>query len=201
MRGIVEQQFFMRDNLRGIALRLEYDDTDFKLVQPQMQNRIIQLARATQNPGIRALRLQRLHRRRRQLIRSGNLNRGDFLTPVDTHFHRGIGHRTIGAKLRAEGKRDAFRVIRRADFAANSFARAAIVSSNFEFGTVSSTRFHSTAFFAAHAFLNAANTSARSRRTLRLSVTRVSPPVPGNTASSGTSGSATLDVPSSVRMI
>ena len=35
------------------------------------------------------------------------------------------------------------------------------------------------------------NTSARSRRTLRLSVTRVRPPVPGSTASSGTSGSAT----------
>jgi hypothetical protein len=33
------------------------------------------------------------------------------------------------------------------------------------------------------------NTSARSRRTLRLSTRRVRPPVPGSTASSGTSGS------------
>ena len=39
--------------------------------------------------------------------------------------------------------------------------------------------------------------SARSRRTLRLSVTRVSPPVPGSTASSGNSGSATVELPSS----
>ncbi len=35
--------------------------------------------------------------------------------------------------------------------------------------------------------------SARSRRTLRLSITRVSPPVPGNTASNGTSGRDTAD--------
>jgi hypothetical protein len=45
------------------------------------------------------------------------------------------------------------------------------------------------------------NTSARSRRTLRLSVMRVRPPVPGRTANSGTSGSDTLADPSSVRMM
>ncbi len=38
------------------------------------------------------------------------------------------------------------------------------------------------------------NTSARSRRTLRLSVTRVRPPVPGSTPSSGVSGRLTADV-------
>ena len=45
------------------------------------------------------------------------------------------------------------------------------------------------------------NTSARSRRTLRLSVTRVSPPVPGSTASSGTSGRLTADEASSTSRI
>ena len=45
------------------------------------------------------------------------------------------------------------------------------------------------------------NTSAWSRRTLRLSVTRVSPPVPGSTPSSGTSGSDTADEPSSISMM
>jgi benzoyl-CoA-dihydrodiol lyase len=45
------------------------------------------------------------------------------------------------------------------------------------------------------------NTSARSRRTLRLSVTRVSPPVPGSTASSGNSGSDTAEEPSSINMM
>ena len=39
--------------------------------------------------------------------------------------------------------------------------------------------------------------SARSRRTLRLSVTRVRPPVPGSTPSSGTSGRLTVDERSS----
>ena len=43
------------------------------------------------------------------------------------------------------------------------------------------------------------NRSARSRRTLRLSTSRVSPPVPGSTPSSGTSGSDTVLLPSSTR--
>ena len=45
------------------------------------------------------------------------------------------------------------------------------------------------------------NTSARSRRTLRLSTTRVRPPVPGSTARSGTSGSDTAEEESSTRRI
>ena len=44
------------------------------------------------------------------------------------------------------------------------------------------------------------NTSARSRRTRRLSTNRVSPPVPGSTPSSGTSGSETAELPSSTSM-
>ncbi len=43
--------------------------------------------------------------------------------------------------------------------------------------------------------------SAWSRRTLRLSTTRVSPPVPGSTPSSGTSGSETAELPSSTSTI
>ena len=45
------------------------------------------------------------------------------------------------------------------------------------------------------------NTSARSRRTIRLSVSRVSPPVPGSTASSGSSGNATPERRSSISMM
>jgi hypothetical protein len=45
------------------------------------------------------------------------------------------------------------------------------------------------------------NTSARSRRTLRLSTSRVSPPVPGSTASSGVSGNDTAELPSSTSTI
>ncbi len=45
------------------------------------------------------------------------------------------------------------------------------------------------------------NTSARSRRTLRLSVTRVRPPVPGKTPSSGSSGKLTAEERSSTSTI
>ena len=89
----------------------------------------------------------------------------------------------------------------RSDLAANSLARAATVSSSLEFGTTSSTSFHSTARLPLTPSSVVQNTSAWSRRTLRLSVTRVSPPVPGSTASSGSSGSDTVEEPSSTRMM
>ena len=60
-----------------------------------------------------------------------------------------------------------------------------------EFGTTSSTSRHSTARLPLTPSSMVQNTSAWSRRTLRLSATRVRPPVPGSTASSGTSGSDT----------
>ena len=47
--------------------------------------------------------------------------------------------------------------------------------------------------------LGVENTSLMSRRILRLSVRRVRPPVPGSTPRSGTSGSATVAFPSSMR--
>ena len=87
------------------------------------------------------------------------------------------------------------------DAAANSTARAATTSSNLEFGTASSTSFHLTARLPLTPSSVEQNTSARSRRTWRLSVTRVSPPVPGSTASNGTSGKDTEDDESSVSMM
>ena len=68
---------------------------------------------------------------------------------------------------------------------------------NFERGTVASTSPHSTARLPLMPSASVENTSARSRRTLRLSTRRVRPPVPGRTPSSGTSGSDTVDEPSS----
>jgi hypothetical protein len=46
-----------------------------------------------------------------------------------------------------------------------------------------------------------ANKSALSLRTCRLSTNRVSPPVPGSTPSNGTSGSETVEEPSSMSTI
>ena len=89
----------------------------------------------------------------------------------------------------------------RSDFAANSLARSFTTSSSLVFGTTSSTSRQSTARLPLTPSSVVQNTSAWSRRTLRLSVMRVSPPVPGSTASSGNSGSDTVEEPSSVRMM
>ena len=64
-----------------------------------------------------------------------------------------------------------------------------------------STSFHCCARSARTPSLVVQKKSARSRRTLRLSVTRVSPPVPGSTPSSGTSGRLTAEERSSIMRI
>ncbi len=64
-----------------------------------------------------------------------------------------------------------------------------------------STSRQSSAFWPRTPSVRVQKMSARSCRTWRLSVTRVRPPVPGSTPSSGTSGSATLDERSSTRKI
>ena len=79
----------------------------------------------------------------------------------------------------------------RVDSAAACRARSRTVSSNLLRGTASSTSFQSTAVRPFIPSGLVAKTSARSRRTFRLSTTRVRPPVPGSTPSSGTSGSET----------
>jgi hypothetical protein len=67
--------------------------------------------------------------------------------------------------------------------------------------TLASTSRHCTAFSPRMPSAVVEKTSARSRRTPRLSTTRVSPPVPGRTPSSGTSGSDTAEELSSTSTI
>ena len=64
-----------------------------------------------------------------------------------------------------------------------------------------STSFHSSARSARTPSEVVQNTSARSRRILRLSTSRVRPPVPGSTPSSGTSGRLTAVERSSIMAI
>ena len=85
----------------------------------------------------------------------------------------------------------------RSDLAASFLAASATACSNLEFDTAWSTRRHFTARAPLTPSSVVQKASAKSRRTLRLSVTRVRPPVPGSTASSGSSGSATVELPSS----
>ena len=89
----------------------------------------------------------------------------------------------------------------RSDRAASSPARAAIASSNRLRGYTASTSRHSTARRPFTPSATVPNTSARSRLTLRLSTSRVRPPVPGSTPSSGVSGRLTAEFPSSTRTI
>jgi hypothetical protein len=89
----------------------------------------------------------------------------------------------------------------RSEVAANVAARAAMRSSQAEGGTISSTSRQSSARWPRAPSSVAQKMSARSRRTLRLSVSRVSPPVPGSTAKSGTSGSDTDERRSSIKVI
>ena len=85
--------------------------------------------------------------------------------------------------------------------AAIASTRFATASSSLERGATSSTSRQSTARLPFTPSSVVQNTSAWSRRTLRLSVTRVRPPVPGSTASSGSSGSDTAAEPSSTSMM
>ena len=85
--------------------------------------------------------------------------------------------------------------------AANPLARCRMASANLLRGTTASTSPHSTARFPLTPSASVENASARSRLTLRLSTTRVRPPVPGSTPSRGTSGSDTVDEPSSTSTI
>src|SRR5205814_7630180 len=87
------------------------------------------------------------------------------------------------------------------DASANASARSLSLSSQAEGGTTSSTSRQSSARRPRTPSSAAQNTSARSRRTRRLSVKRVSPPVPGSTPSKGTSGNATAERRSSTSMI
>ena len=80
-------------------------------------------------------------------------------------------------------------------------ARACTRDSHADGGTTSSTKRHWTALAPRAPSSVVQKTSAMSRRTLRLSVNRVRPPVPGNTASSGSSGNDTVERRSSISMM
>ena len=90
-----------------------------------------------------------------------------------------------------------FVLLCRSDWVASFLAASFTACSNLEFGATWSTSRHFTARAPLTPSSMVQKASARSRRTLRLSVTRVRPPVPGSTASNGSSGSATVELPSS----
>ena len=89
----------------------------------------------------------------------------------------------------------------RSERVAIAWARSRTRSCHRDFGATSSTSRQSTAFLPRTPSSRVLNTSAKSRRTFRLSMIRVRPPVPGRTASSGVSGKDTEELRSSISMM
>jgi hypothetical protein len=79
----------------------------------------------------------------------------------------------------------------RGEAATCAAVRSRTSAANSDGGAIPSTSFHAFARSARTPSAFVQNRSATSRRTLRLSTTRVRPPVPGSTPSSGTSGRLT----------
>ncbi len=113
--------------------------------------------------------------------------------------------RSVSAVIAAEAPSDGRAIPAtpsgRRESAARADARAATRSPNTLRGATASTRRQSTACRPLMPSVRVANTSARSRRTQRLSTRRVRPPVPGRTARRGISGNETAEALSSINKI
>src|ERR1700728_3009757 len=168
-------------NLRRFARGFEHDRGYVELVEPDVEDRIIEATGGAAGPRNVMVAIRR--------ARLNSTASEPYSTPSAANVRvSGVSVMPLPAPLRR-------------DFAANSLARAMTVSSNFEPGTTSSTSRHSTARLPLTPSSVVQNTSAWSRRTLRLSETRVRPPVPGSTASKGSSGNDTEAAPSSTSMM
>ena len=155
---------------------------DVELVRANVENGVVELAR--QRAAARIWRPVR-HGVGRAGRRDLGPAHGDGRNPLRAlELDRDVAvfDAIAGALALERLERDALADARARAPAANSLARSATVCSNFEPGTTSSTRRHSTARLPLMPSSVVQKTSAWSRRTLRLSVTRVSPPVPGSTA-------------------
>src|SRR6478736_5081111 len=209
------------EHLGGVAGGFEQNRRDVEFIGADVENGIVELTRELERPERGALSHHgvcgRWRRRIRPAQRDGRKprarRRARFRASVISAFTR-VVRRAVRAHLGIAALATRFDRSRlsgastmplaspaRDDLAAKSSARCATVSSSLEPGTTSSTSRHSTARLPLMPSSVVQNTSAWSRRTLRLSVTRVSPPVPGSTASSGSSGSETADEPSSISMM
>ena len=197
----------MRANLRDVALGAENPGADGRLIRSADGAGSRLRARASASgPEIAARRTRASSSRRVRRDRRGRARTvrscGAALGAIDLDAHDARNERdrhrccapAASARCCADPPDDRER-------AANPWPCAPTASRSWVRGTTSSTSPHSTARLPRTPSAVVQNTSARSRRTLRLSTSRVSPPVPGSTARSGSSGSATLDEPSSASMI
>ncbi|MEZ5766933.1 MAG: hypothetical protein R3D80_04175 [Paracoccaceae bacterium] len=184
-----------------VALRAEDHQTQLHLIETQMQDRVVEFPGELKEIGLIALRFECGGIGGRVFLRPPERDRRLARRAVDGDVDQRIGERpALGDRPldRTEGDALAGRLGGGVGKFAGTLLNGRV---RFEFGITSSTRSQSLARLPRTPSSMVENTSARSRRTLRLSVTRVRPPVPGRTASSGTSGSATEDELSSVSMM
>ena len=194
----------MRGDRFERTLGSEHERADLRLVVAQVQHQIFKLAGEGEGPE----RIARLHQffdaRGRRPGRSPHPDpaRADLALPIDLRLDVCVGDAlaldTAFDLAETDAARDGRPVGGRRE---RPGAHRHRVTRNATRGAISSTRPHSSARAPRTPSSVVENTSARSRRTLRLSTTRTSPPVPGSTPSSATSGSDTALVPSSTRRI
>ena len=174
---------------------LQRDDADAGLVEAQIEQRVVELAPRADGPRVGA-RLRELVRR----LRLGALGRA--------HGER----RRCGRRVERERRRSVRSVPSGSSFTGLRAAGACCARPSRRAGASPPPRSPScraprrrgptrTARLPRTPSATVENTSARSRRTLRLSTRRVSPPVPGSTPRSGASGRLTALEPSSTSTI
>ena len=180
-----------REHGFGIARRAQDDHrADLGFVQPQPQQRVVELAERAKRPGLVAGRRGTRRRSPAAASRAREIVSSHVpLRAIDHARHVLVLNRVAVDRRRQRAERDAGPDAGRSDFAAKRLrARLATASWNLLVGYTASTKRHSTARLPRTPSVSVLKSSARSRRTLRLSTTRVRPPVPGSTPSSGVSG-------------
>src|SRR5262249_42247155 len=188
----------VRVDQSGAAGGLQDPEPDLVLVGAQVQDEIVELAGQGQRPEGAPGLVDRRGVRRRRRARPADGDLGEAARPVDVARDVAVADAIAVDRALERGQGDAPRA-RRPVGARRGLPGAAAWARGLQRarGGSWSTSPDSTARAPLIPSSTVQKKSARSRRTRRLSTSRVSPPVPGSTASSGTSGSDTAVLPSS----
>ena len=178
---------------RRIADRAQHDGADLRLVQPQAQQRVVQLAERAQRP--------RLVAGRQELVGRGRGCGVSGAAIVSSHSALGAVDRALSRTCsewcRRRSPASSGPSVMPGPLAGRSDMRRQLLRAPGDRLLELAGRIHrvdeapSTARLPRTPSVSVLKSSARSRRTLRLSTTRVRPPVPGSTPSSGVSGRPT----------
>ena len=96
MLGIRGEEFIVGDHGLWIAQRLEHDHGGGKFVEPQMQDRVVEFARATKRPVIRAELYERVGILGRRLLGTADCDRDNAIIALDVDVHGRIADMVVG---------------------------------------------------------------------------------------------------------